>query len=200
MGLQLERKTFSIWFTWLTSPRDMSGQMHAVLEEIDRELASTATSGPYFLGAQLSLVDIMFTPFLERMAASLPYFKGLESRSEIYPHLLKWYQAMDNRPAYRGIKSDYYTHCQDLPPQIGSCYSSPSAQKFSFQIDGGCWKVEADSTDLIEPMIPKNPLLARRDAVRRAIGNREKLVKFVCRGVGKQGSPGVSAPLADPNA
>ena len=37
--LQLERKTFSIWFTWLTSPRDMSGQMHAVLEEIDRELA-----------------------------------------------------------------------------------------------------------------------------------------------------------------
>lgn len=34
------------------------------------------TGGPYFLGSQLSMVDILFTPFLERMAASLPYYKG----------------------------------------------------------------------------------------------------------------------------
>ena len=43
------------------------------LMQVDAELAKDL-SGPYFLGS-FSLVDIMYTPFLERMAASLPYFK-----------------------------------------------------------------------------------------------------------------------------
>ena len=30
---------------------------------------------PFFLGPKVSMVDCMFAPFLERMAASLPYFK-----------------------------------------------------------------------------------------------------------------------------
>jgi glutathione S-transferase len=37
--------------------------------------ALRSSGGPYFLGEQFSMVDIMFTPFLERMAASLPYYK-----------------------------------------------------------------------------------------------------------------------------
>ena len=65
------------------------------------------SGGPYILGASLSFVDLLFVPFLERMAASLPYFKGFESRSPHFPALLKWYEAMDGRPAYQGIKSDY---------------------------------------------------------------------------------------------
>ena len=65
------------------------------------------SGGPYILGASLSFVDLLFVPFLERMAASLPYFKGFESRSPRFPALLKWYEAMDGRPAYQGIKSDY---------------------------------------------------------------------------------------------
>ena len=36
--------------------------------------------GPYFLGSELSLVDITFTPMLERMAASLAYYKGMYMR------------------------------------------------------------------------------------------------------------------------
>ena len=79
--------------------------MDEVLRRVDSELSRSP--GPYFLGAELSLVDIMFTPFLERMAASLPYYKGFEVRCNRYPHLLKWYEAMDSRPAYQGIKSDY---------------------------------------------------------------------------------------------
>ncbi len=80
--------------------------MDSLLKVVDKELSETA--GPYFLGSDISMVDIMFTPFLERMAASLPYFKGFESRNESkYPFLYRWYVAMDGRPAYQGIKSDY---------------------------------------------------------------------------------------------
>ena len=48
---------------------------------------------------------------------------------------------MDARPSYRGIKSDYYTHCHDLPPQIGRCLFLPEAEPFTAEIDGGAWSV-----------------------------------------------------------
>ena len=48
---------------------------------------------------------------------------------------------MDERPSYRGIKSDYYTHCHDLPPQIGRCLFLPEAEPFTAEIDGGAWSV-----------------------------------------------------------
>jgi len=110
--LRLERKAFSCWFSWLTN-RSRSGQgdyarneMHNILLEIDNALKTLG--GPYFLGLELSMVDIMFTPFLERMAASLPYFKGFIVRDAVkYPHLNRWYEAMDGRESYQGIKSDY---------------------------------------------------------------------------------------------
>lgn len=114
--LALERRTFNAWLLWLNCVAHVPFEqdMHDRLSEIDAQLGTTDAAGPYFLGADLSLVDCMFTPFLERMAASLPYYKGFTARDSRYPHLLRWYEAMDQRPAYRGIKSDYYTHCQVL--------------------------------------------------------------------------------------
>ena len=40
-----------------------------------------------------------------------------------WPNLDAWFDAMEQRPTYLGIKSDFYTHVHDLPPQIGG--SSP---------------------------------------------------------------------------
>jgi glutathione S-transferase len=48
--------------------------MDAVDAELDRG------GGPYFLGAELSLVECVFAPMLERIAASIPYYKGLAVR------------------------------------------------------------------------------------------------------------------------
>ena len=45
----------------------------ARMDEIDRELGKEG--GPYFLGWGYSMVDIVFAPFLERIAASIPYYK-----------------------------------------------------------------------------------------------------------------------------
>jgi glutathione S-transferase len=44
----------------------------ARMDEIDAELG--AEKGPYFLSS-FSLVDCVFCPFLERIAASIPYYK-----------------------------------------------------------------------------------------------------------------------------
>jgi glutathione S-transferase len=48
------------------------------MSTVDAELS--AQEGPYFLGGKLSMVDVVFAPFLERMAASLLYYKGLDIR------------------------------------------------------------------------------------------------------------------------
>ncbi|CAM9763018.1 unnamed protein product, partial [Heterosigma akashiwo] len=136
--LRLERELFSVWFRWLTSPgRDapQRAQFKEVMGRVNGALA--ASGGPYFLGGELTLVDVMFTPFLERMAASLLYFKALDLRNNPdWPALEAWYQAMDQRPAYQGIKSDYYTHCHDLPPQIGGSFAVDEAKPYADAIDG----------------------------------------------------------------
>ncbi len=36
-----------------------------------------------------------------------------------FPNLEAWFEAMEQRPAYLGSRSDFYTHCHDLPPQLG---------------------------------------------------------------------------------
>ena len=80
-------------FRWLTSSASEGAQrsnFEALLRRVDGELA--ASGGPYFLGAELSLVDCMFAPFLERMAASLPYYKALTlRRNDGWPRIEQWF-------------------------------------------------------------------------------------------------------------
>ena len=52
------------------------------------------------------------------MLASVLYWKGLKLRGTgEYPGLDAWLAAFEARPAYLATKSDYYTHCKDIPPQ-----------------------------------------------------------------------------------
>jgi glutathione S-transferase len=81
--LSLERQLFSCWFRWLTSSSNEGAQrlnFISLMDSVDDELRQGG--GPYFLGPELSMVDCMFAPFLERMAASLPYYKGLLVRGQ----------------------------------------------------------------------------------------------------------------------
>ncbi|KAJ1444005.1 hypothetical protein B484DRAFT_321249, partial [Ochromonadaceae sp. CCMP2298] len=180
--MQLERQAFSVWFRWLTSSGDQSQQMRNVLNKVDRALADASSQGPYFQG-RFSMVDILFTPFLERMAASLPYYKGksFEVRCADFPHLLKWYQAMDARPAYIGLKSDYYTHVHDLPPQIGGCVKDGAGAAYRGRIDGGDWRVEVAGGGCFEPMMPEDPQEACREVgVGVGVGMFYVYVCFIC--------------------
>ena len=210
--LSLERELFSAWFRWLTSPMSDGAQrmnMESLFGRVEKELA--ASGGPFFLGAEPSLVDVFFAPFLERMAASLPYYKGFEvRRNAAWPCLDAWFAAMEARPSYRHIQSDYYTHVHDLPPQIGRCHSTPEAERFAAAIDGTdgtAWSLplaesDADADAPLQPLdgLGQDGAAARREAAERLLANHADVTKFAARGLAPPGFPGVSAPLSDPNA
>jgi len=95
--LRLERTLFSAWMSWLTSRDSPNGRLRdnfvSVLNMVEAELSST--KGGFFLGENVSLVDFMFMPFLERMCASMLYFKGFLMRvapgeRTNYPALNRW--------------------------------------------------------------------------------------------------------------
>jgi len=60
---------------WLTSGNARGrDSFTSILNKVEAELS--ATKGGFFLGDEVAVVDMMFTPFLERMVASMLYFKG----------------------------------------------------------------------------------------------------------------------------
>ena len=72
------------------------------MDAVDAELS--AAPGPFFLPT-FSMVDCTFAPFLERIAASILYYKGFAVRGEgRWPNLDRWFAAMEERPAYLGFK------------------------------------------------------------------------------------------------
>jgi glutathione S-transferase len=86
--LQLERRLFGDWLDWLVRGGGGGANFFSTLAVVEGALAAPAgsseskssckpTEGPYFLGEDVSLCDLVFAPFLERIAASIPYYKGV---------------------------------------------------------------------------------------------------------------------------
>lgn len=209
--LRLERQLFSAWMYFLTSrdtpDKRMRENFIATLVEVENALA--ATSGGFFLGGQVSIVDAMFAPFLERMCASMLYFKGFQIRvakgqETKFPAINRWFDSMETLESYQLTKSDYYTHCWDLPPQLGGCVSEEGSKPFQDAINGsnGSWDLPlAPDNNGLEPdwSWAGDEAAAKREAVERVTSNFDAIVSFASRGAGKSGRS-YGAPLADPNA
>lgn len=101
------------------------------LQKTDDLLGSSP--GPFFCGSEITVGDIAWTPFLERYRYQLPCLhEGLDpSDPTYYPHLSKWYHAMDQIPEYicrvkgdasswRKVLSMAGFGNSGLPPQIQS--------------------------------------------------------------------------------
>lgn len=83
-------------------------------------ILETHLQGSFFMGKQLTLVDLAFVPFVERMVSSLLYYKGFAIRGTgMFPGIDTWFEALEKRPSYLAARSDHYTHCHNLPPQLG---------------------------------------------------------------------------------
>ena len=172
---QLERLLFRAWCGWLCQPSGWFGQEKnnrqqfiGVVKKVEEALSQTP--GPYFL-EDFSIADIVFTPYVERMNASLFYYKGYSLREE-NPRFSDWFDVMETRSTYRGTQSDFHTHVHDLPPQMGGCYENGEAQTKENQrrVDNGPWFGLSD-VKYAEPETAKAEALARvikhRDAIIR---------------------------------
>ncbi len=172
---RLERLLFRAWCGWLCYRAIFPGQEKTNRQQFIEtvklvEEALASTPGAYFL-AQFSTADVIFTPYVERMNASLYYYKGYSLREE-NPHLSAWFDAMETRPTYRGTQSDFHTHVHDLPPQMGGCYSNGETQALANQekVDRGDW------FGLPDVSYPE-PETSRAEALQRVIKHRNSLLK-----------------------
>lgn len=172
---RLERQLFRAWCSWLCYParsqRDdqrSREQFIATVNEVEAALASTP--GPYFL-EDFSIVDVIFTPYVERMNASLYYYKGYSLREE-NPRLSAWFDALESRATYRGTQSDFHTHAHDLPPQMGGCYANQAPQTAINQdrVDQGPWQGLPD-------VAYAEPETARQEALARVIKHRNNIIQ-----------------------
>jgi glutathione S-transferase len=172
---QLERLLFRVWCAWLCYPTRSSQedqrsreQFTSVVAQI--EAALSRTPGPYFL-EHFGTADVIFTPYVERMNASLYYYKGYSLREENL-RFSAWFDAMESRPTYRGTQSDFHTHAHDLPPQMGGCWENgePQMQLNKAKVDNGPWLGLPDVTYA-------EPETSRAEALQRVIKHRANIIR-----------------------
>ncbi len=172
---RLERLLFRAWCGWLCYPmrsatQDQQNreQFQGIVNQVEQVLASTPS--PYFLD-QFSTADVIFTPYVERMNASLFYYKGYSLRQD-NPRFRDWFAAMETRPTYRGTQSDFHTHVHDLPPQMGGCWSNegPQARLNQAQVDQGPW------FGLPDVGYPE-PETSRQEALQRVLKHRTNIIR-----------------------
>ena len=224
--LKLERQLFGRWLQWLTSGWAHEQGMEDFEDVMDatNDALTVVSAGPYFLGEEISYVDLAFTPFLERIAASVPYYKGMVVRGRDdgrWPAINAWFEAMESRDTYRRQKSDYYTHVHDLPPQLGGCAAVDAGAKYRDEVDGAGlgWDqltagAEAEGHSALVGVTKEalvypsdvsgvaggGPVAARLEAARSLLGNHANVAKFALRGAAGSGMGGVGARLCDPRA
>ncbi|MDB9487979.1 glutathione S-transferase family protein [Dolichospermum circinale CS-1225] len=87
---------------------DLQAEFEAKLDEIEKTLGRYPK--PYFLST-FSLVDIMYSPHLDRLAANLPVYRGYHIKGNPrFPLINVWFAALKKRPAYNRVKSDNITN------------------------------------------------------------------------------------------
>ena len=147
---QLEREIFRSWCNWLCRENfnflDNSFRKNKFIESISKfeKILSSCKTG--LIDPTLSKSgtiepgtgDIIFISYMERMNASLCYYKGFNLRSS-YPFINKWLTLFENTDSYRGTQGDFHTHAHDLPPQMGGCFKEKNIQQASLSelIDNG---------------------------------------------------------------
>ena len=153
----LERLLFRAWCIWLCTPRLNNRQEVQAQEQfqtVARQMeAALMAGGGHWLdpdrpgGAHPGTADLVFVPYVERMNASLAYFKGFALRQE-HPGIDRWFNALEQLATYRGTQSDVHTHAHDLPPQMGGCWSngSPEQQVMAHAVDQGAGLAELETS------------------------------------------------------
>ena len=131
----LERELFSSWCNWLCRNSLFQAQevqkkenFKNIAKKFENELQKNAsgwlTPISTVNGEKPGSADVIFIPYVERMNASLAYYKGYSLREE-HPFINTWLKNLEKLEEYRGTQGDFHTHAHDLPPQMGGCFTIP---------------------------------------------------------------------------
>ncbi|CAJ1385916.1 unnamed protein product [Effrenium voratum] len=212
--LNLERQLFGAWCSFLFRPempfiggseQDFTDTLQAVDAELGR------SESPFFLPyPHPTIVDMQYVSHVERAVASAMFYKGYDIRKK-FKNIDRWLSAYEELPHYMATKSDYYTHCMDIPPQYGPCFSNDSdlarrareliePKEASLPVQ---WQSDLEPPTELQRRSPEQDF--RVEAALRLIENREAVTRFCCRGAGPdvgawaRGNP-TKCQLADPYA
>ncbi len=180
----LERKLFRAWCIWLCNPslnnfQESRRKDQFILLADEMNLALSRTNAPWIDPSCNSSndegprsIDIVFIPYLERMNASLAYYKGFNLR-QAFPNIDKWFVALERLNMYRATQGDFHTHAHDLPPQMGGCWINENSQQkeFAERIDIGSGLATQETTFSGESQEKSKSL-----ALSRVIRHHENLV------------------------
>ena len=176
-----ERELFGCWLRWLRA-EESDRARDSFVASMDRTDAMLGAAGLFFGGAEISLVDCIFASSLERIAASILYYKGLQIKGAgRWPHVDSWFAEMERRDSYRACQSDWHTHVHDLPPQIGGCLASgtPEQLRAAAAIDGTdgvAWRLPLQPNPL-EPLPGlEQPEADRAEAALALLTHHENIV------------------------
>ncbi|KAJ8601699.1 hypothetical protein CTAYLR_003197 [Chrysophaeum taylorii] len=191
--LRLERELFGAWCSYVFRGDD------GKLFDLALQTVEEAIKGPFFLGATLSIVDLQYVSHVERMAASVAYWKARDIRAE-KPGIDAWLRAIEALDSYDATRSDYYTHVMNIPPQ----YGNPQKIRSSWQsrIVESTFPLKPDP---LQPNWGHKEPTAALEALFHLVNNFDAVSKFASRpegsGVGKWSFMRPDrARLADPYA
>jgi glutathione S-transferase len=102
-----DAKLVKLSYSYLSHKRSQDetkdDQLRSQLEEELRFLDSAIaeSGGTYFLGDKLTLTDIAYIPFFQRMSITLKSFKDFDISALNLPHLNAWLEAIAQRESYQ---------------------------------------------------------------------------------------------------
>ena len=181
---KLERDIFRAWCEWLCRDeliffnKNREVKLRANLIKLE-DLLNKSKSGfidPFIAHngtIKPGTGDIIFIPYLERINASLAYYKGFNLRIE-FPLINKWFTLLEEEKAYLGTQGDFHTHSHDLPPQMGGCYKEVNEKQiyFSKLIDNG------DGLGNLELNKEFDSTFYSKFALMRVIKHKEKIINI----------------------
>eukprot|EP01097_Dermamoeba_algensis_P001100 TRINITY_DN1412_c0_g1_i1.p2 TRINITY_DN1412_c0_g1~~TRINITY_DN1412_c0_g1_i1.p2 ORF type:complete len:234 (-),score=64.36 TRINITY_DN1412_c0_g1_i1:77-751(-) len=102
---------------------ELKKSINEKLKGLVEQLKLYEEKGPFFLGAQLSLAEILTVPFLYRFSFTLPHYRQYDLfEADPSGRLRKWFDASIDRPGFKDTSAtkEYYINGY-------SKYANPSA-------------------------------------------------------------------------
>ena len=183
---RLERELFSSWCNWLCRNSLLKAQeehkkenFKNVARKLEEALQRNASGWLTPISTENSekpgSADVIFIPYVERMNASLAYYKGYSLREE-HKYINIWLKNLEKLQEYRGTQGDFHTHAHDLPPQMGGCFTDPNSKQEVYSqkinVGAGLGQLELCESNIDRKSEHKFVALA----LARVIKHKEKII------------------------